>query len=111
MRAILIDPIERKVSEIDYDGDYQDIYRLITTVSHTPRAFDVVSIPFGNDGIYIDDEGLYAPVQFMWSFNWHRWKEPIKLVNKGLVIGCDDEGNSCDSTSGVDIINQIKWSW
>ena len=109
MRAILIDPMEQKVSEIDYSGNYKDIYDIIQTGITAPRHFDVVSIPFGNDGIYIDDEGLYAPMQFMWSFNWHRWKEPIKLVNKALVIGCDDNGDAEDSTSGVEIINHIKW--
>ena len=111
MRAILIDPIEQKVSEIDYDGNIENIYELLTTDGFKPRFFDVVAIPFGSDGIYIDDEGLYAPIQSRWSFDWHTWREPIKLVNRGLVIGCDDEGNSCESTSGVEIINHIKWSW
>ena len=109
MRALLIDRIEQKVSEFDYDGDSSKIYEMLETTGHRPRFFDVVSIPFGNDGIYIDDEGLFAPIQFMWSFNWHNWKEPIRLVNKALVIGCDNNGDAEDSTSGVEIINHIKW--
>ena len=51
MRAILIDPMEQKVSEIDYSGNYKDIYGIIQTGTTAPRHFDVVSIPFGNDGI------------------------------------------------------------
>lgn len=45
MRAILIDPIEQKVSEIDYDGNIENIYELLTTDGFKPRFFDVVAIP------------------------------------------------------------------
>ena len=69
MRALLIDPIEQKVSEFDYDGDSSKIYEMLETSGHRPRFFDVVSIPWGMDGIYIDDEGLYAPIQYRWSFH------------------------------------------
>ena len=34
MRALLIDPIEQKVSEFDYDGDSSKIYELLETSGH-----------------------------------------------------------------------------
>ena len=113
MRALLIDPIEQKVSEFDYDGDSSKIYEMLETEGHRPRFFDVVSIPWGMDGIYIDDEGLYAPIQYRWSFHAKtHYSEPLRLVNRALVIGCDDNGESDDCTSGVELgENNITWGW
>ena len=66
MRAILIDPKAKQIMQIDYNGDYKTIYEHLSFTnsfgnSHKVRAFDIVRIPVGNDGIYVDDEGLYAP--------------------------------------------------
>ena len=46
MRAILIDPFAKEITEVDYDGDYKKIYDLIDC-----KTFDVVNVPSGNDGI------------------------------------------------------------
>ena len=95
MRALLIDPIEQKVSEFDYDGDSSKIYEMLETSGHRPRFFDVVSIPC------------------RWSFHAKtHYSEPIRLVNRALVIGCDDNGDSDDCTSGVELgKNNITWGW
>ena len=117
MRAILIDPKHKQIMQIDYNGDYKTIYEHLSFTnsfgnSHKVRAFDIVRIPIGNDGIYIDDEGLYAPIQFKWKFTFDNAYEPIKLVNKGLVLGCDDEGDSVAPDSTVeDIKKNITWRW
>ena len=74
MRAILIDPMFKKLQEVEYSGNYKDIYKLIgyddiimndrvLMKGYRPTAFDVVRIPIGFDGIYVDDEGLYAPLR------------------------------------------------
>jgi hypothetical protein len=107
MRAILIDPMNQEVKEVEYSGDYKDIYKLIEC-----RTFDIVRIPVGNDGIYIDDEGLFAPTQFKWHYRYNKMQPAIRLVNKGLVLGCNDEGDTigCDS-SAYDIKRNIIWSW
>ena len=107
MKAILIDPITSTVKEVDYSGDYKDIYKLIGC-----RTFDVVSIPMGLDGIYVDDEGLFAPLQCRWEYRYNRMHPPIQLVNKGLVLGCDDEGDSISPDSTVESIRRsITWEW
>ena len=107
MRAILINPEDKTVTEVDYDGDYKSIYKLIGC-----STFDVVRTSTSNDGIYIDDEGLYAQIQFKWQFTFDNAYEPIKLVNKGLVLGCNDEGDSVAPDSTVeDIKKNITWSW
>ena len=123
MKAILIDPMFETVQEVEYSGDYKDIYKLIgfqnvymndkkLMTGYTPRAFDVVRIPVGLDGIYVDDEGLYAELQFRWEYRYSRMHPPIQLVNKGLVLGCDDEGDSISPDSTVESIRRsITWEW
>ena len=123
MKAILIDPMFETVQEVEYSGDYKDIYKLLgfqnvymndkkLMTGYTPRAFDLVRIPVGNDAIYVDDEGLYAELQFRWQYKYSPVQEPISLVNKGLVLGCDDEGETIAPDSTVeDIRKSITWDW
>ena len=106
--------------QIDYNGDYKTIYEHLSFypnaegMTHKPRAFDIVRIPVGNDGIYVDDEGLYVPNEdkhwFTYRYNAHEMHQNIPLVNRGLVIGCDENGDSVDCDSTVDSIKaSIKW--
>ena len=55
MKAYLIDPEKEEVTEVEYSGDYKDIYKLIDC-----STFDIVGITPEGDCIYIDDDGLYA---------------------------------------------------
>ena len=106
MKAFLIDPELRVIKEVEYDGDYREIYALTGC-----KTFDVVGIPFGSDGIYVDDEGLYADVMHKWEFNLHH-QPPIQLVNKALVLGCDDEGDSIEPVISLDLLEHfITWGW
>jgi len=119
MRAILIDPKAKQIMQIDYNGNYETIYEHLSFqnaegMTHKPRAFDVVRIPVGNDGIYVDDEGLYVPNEdkywFTYRYNAHEMHQNIPLVNRSIVIGCDENGDSVDCDSTVDSIKaQIKW--
>ena len=115
MRAILIDPKAKQVMQIAYSGDYRHIYEHLSFInsfgnSHKVRAFDVVRTPTGGDGIYVDDEGLYAPAEDKHWYNIKYNDQDMMLVNRSLVIGCDDEGNSKDCVSTVeDIRSRITW--
>ena len=115
MKAILIDPKAKQVMQIDYNGGYKTIYEHLRFqnaegMTHKPRAFDVVRTPTGGDGIYVDDEGLYAPAEDKHWFSITYKEQDMLLVNRSLVIGCDDEGNSTDCASTVEDIRQrIKW--
>jgi len=115
MKAILIDPKHRAIMQIDYNGDYKTIYEHLSFInsfgnSHKVRAFDVVRTPTEGDGIYVDDEGLYAPAEDKHWYNIKYNDQDMMLVNRSLVIGCDDEGNSKDCVSTVeDIQSRITW--
>tara|TARA_R100001510_G_scaffold1366_1_gene1089 strand:+ start:660 stop:998 length:339 start_codon:yes stop_codon:yes gene_type:complete len=106
MKALLIDPELKEITKVKYNGDYRQIYSLIGC-----KTFDLVPIPFGSDGIYIDDEGLYANVTHPWQFNRHH-QPPIQLVNKGLVLGCDDKGDAEEPTISLDLLKHfVTWEW
>lgn len=85
MKAFLIDPDERSVTEVDYSGDYRQIYTLIGAECFTAAEFN----EFG-DVVYVDDEGLMkGPTSFFIIEGY-----PQPLAGKGLVIGTDEEGDS-----------------
>ena len=106
MKAFLIDPELKEITEVKYNGNYKQIYTLTGC-----KTFDVVRIPYGSDGIYVDDEGLYADVLHKWEFNLHH-QPPIKLVNKGLVLGCDDNGDTEEPTISLDLLKHfVTWNW
>lgn len=79
MRAFLIDPNNQTITEVDYSGDYKQIYDLIDC--HT---FDVVYVD-ENHCIYVDDEGLMKPNLFFWFEDLM----PTPLAGKALLLGED----------------------
>jgi hypothetical protein len=102
MRAFLIDPFKQEVTEINYSGDFHQIYDLIDA-----ETFDVARLNANGDGIYVDDEGLYAEdVRFF----QHRFY-PQPLAGKGLVLGCDMEtGESAPASMTLaQLVDDIEW--
>jgi hypothetical protein len=85
MKAFLIDPKAQSITEVDYSGDYNDIYRLIEA-----DVFDVVRLYPSGDGAFIDDEGLLKESEFFWA---HR-NYPQLIAGRGLVLGVDADGES-----------------
>ena len=101
--------------QLDYNGDYKTIYEHLSFINsfgydHVVRNFDVVRTPTEGDGIYVDDEGLYAPAEDKHWYNITYKEQDMLLVNRSLFIGCDENGNSKDCVSTVeDIRGRIKW--
>lgn len=84
MRAILIDPKTRTITEVEYDGNYKSIYRLIDCDTFTVVQIDDIN------SIFVDDNGLLNNPRYF--FIWKGYAQP--LANKGLILGCDEEGES-----------------
>ena len=85
MKAFLIDPQAQTITEVEYSGDYTEIYKHIGA-----DMFDVVRINRNGDCIFVDDEGLLKePEHFFAHTNY-----PNPLAGRGLVLGTDDEGDS-----------------
>lgn len=92
-KAHLIDPVEQTVTEVEIDRDngIEDLYKHLHC-----SIFTFVEINDKHDGIYVDDEGLYAPNQV---FFLHKDYPYQPLAGYGLVIGTEWEtGDSQDPT-------------
>ena len=101
MKAFIILPQSRSIEEVNYSGDYKQIYDLIGA-----RAFDIARLYKNGDGAYVDDEGLYAENQFFWI---HR-NYPSPLAGTALLLGCNEEGeDTAPNTSIEQLIEDVKW--
>lgn len=93
-RAYLIDPFEKRVSEVANTG-LPDIYKHIRT--NRLDAAHVGAIT-KNDGrlirvaIYVDDEGYYVREQSWFRFGAY----PNPLGGCGLLVGVDEEGDDVE---------------
>lgn len=88
MKAYLIDPFVPAITEVEYSGDYNQIYKLIDC-----DLFTCVDIDTGDasDTLFVDDEGLISgkPQEFFMIGDY-----PTPLAGKGLVLGTDQNGES-----------------
>lgn len=90
MKAVLIDSKNRTITDVEYSGDYKEIYRLIGC-----SCFTVVrNLPDGDD-VFVDDEGLLkltGDTPFF-TIPWY----PSPLAGSGLILSTDAEGDSTDA--------------
>jgi hypothetical protein len=101
MKAFRIDPINKKITEVKYDGNYKQIYDYIDA-----RAFDVATLYENGDGVYIDDEGLFVENQHFWI---HK-NFPTPLAGIGLLLGLDEEGDSTTPKTTIEeLTGDVKW--
>ena len=91
MRAYLIDPINKEISVVDYNGDYQMINELI----NSQRGFDAVYGFRNEDTLYVDDEGLLLKENHAFEFTYDNGHTQ-PLMGKALVLGTDAEGESIE---------------
>lgn len=100
MKAILIDPFAREVREIEVAAGIDAIYAAIGA-----ECFCTVGLPDG-DAIYLDDEGVFRDKQQWFAVGNY----PHPLAGKGLILGCDEEGESCDpQVTGELIRAHVHW--
>lgn len=93
MKGYLVDPFNRTIEEVEHDGSLDSIYTLIGADCFACAAFD-------RDGntAYVDDEGLFkSDQQFFLMLNY-----PQPLAGKGLILGCDEVGESQSPTVSID---------
>ena len=105
MKAYLIDPINKIVSVVDYNGDYQTINKLI----NSQRGFDAVYGFRNEDTLYVDDEGLLTKENYCFEFTYDNG-HIAPLMGKALVLGTDAEGESVAVKSTLEEVeSKIRW--
>lgn len=103
MQAILIDPFTRTITEVDYNGDYTNIYEHIKA-----ECFDCVRINRKGDSIFVDDEGLINGDANQQFFGWLGYANPI--AGRGLILGTDSEGESISPSITMEtVLKHVIW--
>jgi len=97
VRGILIDPTARSVTEIQYSGDYKQIYTLCDF-----DLFECAQIDEEHT-LFIDEEGLLKNNS---DFFRILGDPPRSFAGKGLVLGLNYEGESVGSQLTVDDIKE-----
>jgi len=87
MKAYLINPFKRTITEVEHTGGINSIYSLIDCT-----IFDAVGFSPNGDTVFVDDEGLYASQRALFTISGY----PQPLVNKGLVLGCNENGDTTE---------------
>ena len=100
MKAYLIDPFEKSVAQVEYDGNYKNIYKLIDA-----SMFDAAEINNDLDVVMVDDEGLFVPLSLQEYFYLRGLPRPF--AGKGLVLGTDPEGESCAPRISLEYLRSL----
>ena len=101
MKAILINPHEETITEVEYSGNYKEIYSLIDC-----RTFDCVRIT-PNEDMYIDDEGLLMDNQRYFTLLGTGLNN---FAGKALLLSHDDEGETTATNWTLqDVKNMVQW--
>jgi hypothetical protein len=96
MKAILIDAVEKTVSEVNYENTLEHAYRLLRC-----DLVDVVHVD--DDVMFVDDEGLLAAESddspfFLLRNGW-------TFAGSGLIVGdADEEGETTPCTVDADAV-------
>jgi len=104
MKALLIDPATRTVTEIKIEKGINAIYKAMDC-----DMFECpVELPNG-DVLYCDEEGKLNREKLIGGFTYSQgWCDII--MNKALVIGSTPSGNSTNCKSKpADILNSKEW--
>ena len=99
MKAILIDVKKRDIREVEVSG-LQDWYKeigceLVTTALNLNES----------DSIMVDDEGLFFIDNDSSFFSVKGGHQPF--IGNGLVVGCEDNGESTEPCVTVDDLKKI----
>lgn len=104
MKAILINPQTRTISEVEYNGDFHHIYALIDAT-----CFDCVRID-SKETIYVDDEGLINGKANTVGLFYFKGGYPVVLAGKGLILSTDDDGDAIATAFTVEQIKErVDW--
>lgn len=101
MRALLIDPIDKKITEVEHNQkNWRDILYQIECNCMTTVYVNEKEV------MYLDDEGLLLigtanPPEF---FVWKGYNQP--LANKALILGYNEEGDSTPSELTLEYVKE-----
>ncbi len=103
MKAYLIDPFQKSISEVNYSGDWQNINRMIGC-----DYFTTVMLNDDGDTAFVDDEGLLKDQAEMQYFRIRMAPDFHQTIaGKGLVLGTDSQGESVAPTCNIEWLEGV----
>ena len=106
MKAYLIDPQAQTIEQVDYSGDYTQIYDLINASLFTAATFNRAG-----DTCFVDDEGLFNSDNEFFLIGDY----PQPLAGRALVLGCNREGDSVEPSISLQqcraLVGWVPRSW
>ena len=99
IKGYLIDPTDKTIKEVKYNGDFNKIYDFI---GNDCRCFSCYTHHSNGDTIYYDDEGLFH--ENIGAIIYDKWDTPI--TGRTVVFGTDEEGDTVDVLSTVEDLKE-----
>ncbi len=107
MRAILIDPFERTITEVKIDDDFKSIYKFLSNDVVKVDCFTTGMNWPNHDILYVDDEGLFKRDSRFFDIGR---ADGQPLAGLGLIMGGNSAGESESArTSLVEIQQLVRW--
>jgi len=78
MQAILIDVARRTITEVEYDGQLETIYKLVGC-----EMVEAPTVEKNGDSVFVDEEGLFKPQPYWFLYDGY----PQPLAGNGLLLG------------------------
>jgi hypothetical protein len=101
MRALLINPQDCTITEVDYTGDFHNIYTHIDA-----DCFDIVRFGDAEDNcIYVDDNGLNNGAAERIGMFRVDGENPAYLAGKGLILA-SKHGDSFATSMTIDALRE-----
>jgi hypothetical protein len=106
MRAILIDPEKRTITEIEFEGDYRKIQAVLGCDRFTSGSRPLNgSLEEGFDSLYVSDDDFEDRDDPRFWFQVDADRTPLSsypLAGLGLVLGVDEQGGGRDASISVE---------
>lgn len=105
MRAILIDPEAKALTEVDIDGGYKGIQKILKCREFTIGAYLTGSLARGGESIYVSDDYIEDRPSARYWFQVDADRDPpssYPIAGLGLATGFDSEGGEAALRMSVD---------
>jgi hypothetical protein len=109
MKTLLIDPHTRTITEHEYDGSLEAMYKLLNCglVQPVYRNDRGESMFPGQDCLFVDEEGLLCDLSTQAFFIING--KPI--AGRAITVGCDDEGETIEARITADDLEALDIQW
>jgi hypothetical protein len=104
MRALLIDPILRTITEVDHNKDFRQIYEYLSDPANGLKVSDFDSVRIDQiNVVYVDGEGLLKDPKYFFILKHY----PSPLAGRGLVLGVSRSGNTIATTLTIKTLTPL----